>query len=330
MTHGVQIIFPVFDGFELLDVTGPSSVFQVAGRLAGRRLYRSVLVTPDGGPVQSASGLTVETERFEDVALAKRDFLLVPGAEREELLVALQDERLLDNVKDAASRCGRYGSICSGALIIAEARLATGRTVSSHWDACRAIAERYPDLSVNPNSIYTRDGPLWTSAGATTGIDMALAIVEEDHGSALSAKVAKRLVVFARRHGNQSQFSSFLEAQTRAATHEIRAAVDLMVEHPGKDVTVAELAGIAGMTERTFYRKFEAALGVTPAKFLERLRLDRAKDLLEEGLAPKEVSAQVGFRSYSGFRASFLRTFALSPSAHQRLHACSQTRSQSH
>lgn len=326
MPQTVQIIFTVFDGFELLDVTGPSTVFQVASRLAGQKLYRSVLVTSDGGSVQSASGLTLETERFENVRLEPRDFLLVPGAEREELLAAAQDRLLLDIVKQAASQCRRYGSICSGALIIAEAQLANGRTVSSHWDACRAIAERHPGLSVNPDSIYTRDGPLWTSAGATTGIDMALAIVEEDHGAALSAKVAKRLVVFARRHGNQSQFSSFLEAQTRAATHEIRAAVDWMVDHPGKDVTVAHLAGIAGMTERTFYRKFEAALGVTPAKFLERLRLDRAKDLLEEGLAPKEVSARVGFRSYSGFRASFLRAFALSPSAHRRLHASGQSR----
>lgn len=321
MARPTRFVFVVFDGFELLDVTGPSTVFQAAARLAGKEIYRSIVVTPEGGPIRAAAGLTVETMRARDVSFGRHDFLLVAGAEREPLLAALEDGRLLDCLRAAAPKCGRYGSVCSGAMVLAEAGLVDGRTVSSHWDACGAIADRYPAVSVNPDSIYTKDGCVWTSAGAATGIDMALAVVEEDHGAALSAKVAKRIVVFARRQGNQSQFSSFLEAQTRAATREVRAAVNWMTENPASDTTVSELAGIAGMTERTFYRKFESALGVTPAKFLERLRLDRAKDLLEHGLEPKEVAARVGFRSYSGFRASFLRAFDLSPSAHRALHA---------
>lgn len=320
MRDTMRIIFAVYDGFELLDVTGPSTVFEVAGRLAGRDLYQSIMVSSNGDPTKSASSLTVQTTSTRDIAPEKADFLLVPGADREDLFAAMEDPHLTDWLKHATRVCGRYGSVCSGALLLANTQIATGRTISSHWDACSTIAERYPDVSVDPDSIFTNDGPLWTSAGVTTGIDMALAVVEHDHGTALSAKVAKHLVVFARRQGNQSQFSTFLEAQTRVASHDIRPAVDWMIENPSRSVTVAELAGISGMTERTFYRRFEAAFGVSPAKFLERLRLDRAKSLLEEGLAPKEVATRVGFRSYSGFRASFLRTFDLSPAAHQHLH----------
>ncbi|MEM9192366.1 MAG: helix-turn-helix domain-containing protein [Myxococcota bacterium] len=318
MARFTRVFFALFPDFELLDLSGPASVFSTATRLGGR--YETIPITPTGGSVPSAYGFAVESRASRTFTFRRRDLLLVVGGERRPLAAAGQPA-YLEWLRQVAKKCGRFGSVCSGAYLLAGAGLVNGRTISTHWDACSYLHDQFPDVTVDPESIYTKDGAVWTSAGVTTGIDMALAIVEEDHGAGLSADVAKRLVVFARRQGNQRQFSSFLEAQTRAASREVQAAVDWMVSRPSEDTSVSDLAKVAGMAERTFYRSFKSAMGVSPAKFLERLRLDLAKDLLEAGVVTKEVADRVGFRSYSGFRAAFLRTFGLSPSAHQRLHA---------
>ncbi|MEM9637861.1 MAG: helix-turn-helix domain-containing protein [Pseudomonadota bacterium] len=321
MQKTTRIFFAVFDGFEPLDLTGPASVFQAASQQSGAPLYDVIPISPRGGPVHGSAGFAIESRASSSFEFCADDFLIVVGAEQPALLAAGDDPAYVHWFKRIAQSCGRIGSVCSGAYVLAGSGLADNRMISSHWDACSFLEDRFPAVTVNSDSIFTKDGHIWTSAGVTTGIDMALAIVEEDHGPMLSARVAKRLVVFARRQGNQSQFSSFLEAQSRASTREIRTAVEWMLENPAKDVSVGALAGIAGMTERTFYRKFLAAMGVSPAKYLERMRLDLAKNLLEDGVVTKEVAGRVGFRSYSGFRVAFLRAFGLSPSAHQRLHA---------
>ncbi|WP_299828241.1 GlxA family transcriptional regulator [uncultured Roseobacter sp.] len=321
MRKTTRIFFAVFDGFEPLDLSGPACVFQAANLQAEMPLYDVIPITPRGGLVRGSAGFAIDSKPSSNFSFGQDDFLIVVGAERDPLFSTAENSTYVSWFADLGRRCGRVGSVCSGAYVLACSGLADGHTISSHWGICAFLADRFPAVRINGDSIYTKDSNLWTSAGVTTGIDMALAILEEDHGPQLSAAVAKRMVVFSRRQGNQSQFSSFLEAQSRAASREVRGAVEWMLDNPAQDVSVGMLARIVGMTERTFYRKFEAAMGISPAKYLERMRLDLAKTLLEEGVVTKEVAGRVGFRSYSGFRVAFLRTFGLSPSAHQRLHA---------
>lgn len=315
-----RVFFALFDGFEPLDLTGPSSVFQAANHEAQKTLYESIPITPSGGKVRSSSGFAIDSESSTNFRFRRSDLFLIVGAERTALFAAGKKPDYLAWLQEIATKCGRIGSICSGAYLLAKTGLADGHTISSHWDACDYLNENFPKVSTNADSIYTCDEHIWTSAGVTTGIDMALAILEEDHSVLLSSSVAKRLVVFARRQGNQSQFSTFLEAQSQAASREIRNVIDWMIDNAHKDINVATLASVANMTERTLYRKFEATMGIPPAKFLERLRLDMAKGLLEDGVVTKEVADRVGFRSYSGFRVAFIRAFGLSPSAHRKLH----------
>jgi transcriptional regulator GlxA family with amidase domain len=320
MTVTTRVLFALFDGFEFLDLAGPSSVFQTANYLSGEPLYKSIPISPDTNLVRCASGFTIESQCSYELQIQKTDFFIVVGAERDPLLKVADHTAYINWLTETAKQCGRIGSVCSGAYLLAKTGLADGHTISSHWGACKELDEHFPNVKVNTENIYTHDRNIWTSAGVAAGIDMALAIVEKDHGPTLSSKIAKRLVVYSRRQGTQTQFSSFLEAQTAAVSRDIQAAVEWMIKNADKDISVATLADKARMSERTFYRKFHQTMSMPPAKYLELLRLDMAKQLLESGLAPKEVAAHAGFRSYSGFRVAFIRAFGLSPSAHRRLH----------
>ncbi|MBC2777281.1 GlxA family transcriptional regulator [Parasphingopyxis marina] len=312
------IIFYIYDGFELLDLSGPASVFSMADSLGGGGAYFVETVSAQGGMVRSGSGLSVSSLSLRERPVRNIDTVLAVGAMPQGLMAAMACEASRVWMQRACGIAERFGSICSGAFILAEAGLLDGHRVATHWEGCRQLAKAYPRIDVDPDALYVQQGKLWTSAGVTTGIDMALAMVEKDHGPVLKAAVAKALVVYAHRPGNQSQFSAVLEAQTAATGFsDLGAWIEERLDRP---IRVEEMARQAGMSERTFYRRFTQRTGMTPSKYLETLRLDRARQMLEAGRPVKTVAHAVGFASEGGFRAAFEARYDLAPSLHRVVH----------
>lgn len=314
-----HIVLVVYDGFELLDMSGPASVFHMADKVCGRNAYDIVVASAHGGRVACNSGIVVDTEALGGLRLTGRHTVLMVGADEDARLDALADTDLLAFMRRAETAAGRYGSVCTGAFIVAATGLLDGRSVATHWREADKLQQAHPDVNVDPDRLYIRDDKAWSSAGISSGVDMALAMVEEDFGPAVMSRVARRLVVYAHRPGTQAQFSALLETQS-AVSDRFGALVAWIGETLDRPISVREMAAQAGMSERSFYRRFTAAVGTTPSKFLERLRLDRAKQLLESGAAVKSVPAQIGFQSESGFRAAFEARFQVSPSHHKRMH----------
>jgi transcriptional regulator GlxA family with amidase domain len=220
-------------------------------------------------------------------------------------------------VRRVARRDRRVGSVCTGAYLLAEAGVLDGRRVTTHWASCRDLAERYPRLSVEPDPIFVRDGPVITSAGVTAGMDLALALVEEDHGRELALAVARRLVMFVKRPGGQSQFSIALEAQA-SAREPVPDVQAFIAAHPGADLSVGALARRAGMSPRNFARVFARETGTTPARFVERARVEAARRQLEDtGLGLAGVADACGFGSVETLRRSFLRQLRVGPAEYR-------------
>jgi transcriptional regulator GlxA family with amidase domain len=315
-----RILFLLHPGFELIDLSGPSAVFQAANAVSGQPLYKILSLSDESGTVPSGCGIPVAAQALGDLPPQDRDTVLVCGADQGPALREPPSEVQRAWLVGAAEVAERYGSICTGALRLARCGLLDGRRATTHWGACAYLRRRYPSVRVEADSLYVTDGRLWTSAGATTGIDMALAMLESDHGAALMAQVARRLVVYAHRPGNQSQFSAVLEAQTAQAGRfaELVAWLEQGLERP---LTVETMAARAGMSERGFRRHFSAQTGLSPGRFLDGMRLERAKLLLSRGAPVKQVAAEVGFRSEAAFRKAFQTRFGLTPSLHQAMHA---------
>jgi len=317
-----RIVFVVYPGFEILDVSGPGAVFSGANRALGGAapFYGIELVSGQGGPVAGSSGIVVETRRIDALSMPAVDTLLVVGAEREPLLQAMADPALGQALAPLAGTAGRWGSICSGVFVLAALGLVDGRRVATHWDACAPLAGAFPKVVVDPDSLYVVDRSLWTSAGVTTGIDMALAMIAGDLGAKIAGEVAKRLVLYARRPGYQSQFSPVLQAQARAG-NPFGDLIAWIQEHLQESLDVPALAARAGLAERTFHRKFVAATGVTPARYVETARLDAARMLLSRGLSLKSVAVQVGLFPAARFAEAFERRFGMSPRLFRDMHA---------
>jgi transcriptional regulator GlxA family with amidase domain len=218
-----------------------------------------------------------------------------------------------------APRAARYGSVCTGAFVLAAAGLLDGRRVATHWASCSKLAQRYPALSVDADALYVVDGKVWTSAGVTTGIDMALALVEVDHGAAMANLIARHFVLYARRPGYQSQFSPLLQAQTKAEAP-FADLIEWMQSHLDAPLDVPALARRVGLSERTFHRKFTEATGKTPAQFVERLRLEAARTLLAKNLPLKVIAGRVGLGSSARLGAAFERGFGMAPSLFREMH----------
>ena len=218
-----------------------------------------------------------------------------------------------------APRAKRYGSVCTGAFVLAAAGLLDGKRVATHWASCDRLADGFPALNVDADSLYVVDGKVWTSAGVTTGIDMALALVEADLGAATANLIARHFVLYARRPGYQSQFSPLLQAQT-AAEAPFAALIDWMQENLDQPLDVPALAARAGLSERSFYRKFTEATGKTPAHFVEGLRLDAARTLLAQGLPLKAIAGKVGLSSPARLGQAFERRFGMAPSLFREMH----------
>ncbi len=318
-----RIAIAIFPGVQILDVTGPHEVFAAATRQleaspGGSRAagYALEVVAQRRGPVRAASGLElVATRAFRELR-GPLDTLLVAGGEGTR--AALGDRVLLAWLARQAPRARRLASVCTGAFLLAEAGLLAGRRATTHWGSCELLAARYPDVRVEPDPIFVRDGNVYTSAGVTAGMDLALALVEEDLGRAVALAVARRLVLFLKRPGGQSQFSAQLAAQL-AQREPLREIQSFILEHPGADLRVEALARRAGMSPRHFARVFARELRTTPARFVEGARVADARRRLEDGAAGVEaVAAACGFGSSETMRRAFLRTLRVGPQEYRR------------
>ncbi len=312
MTHKLFIL--AYDGCQLLDATGPAAVFGAANDAAEKPVYDLQIVSADGGLVTSNCGVALQSKKIG----GQPDTLLVAGGSRG-LKAAMEHQGMRRWLQKAAPRTRRYGSVCTGAFVLASAGLLDGKRVATHWASCARLAERFPAVSVDAEALYVVDGKVWTSAGVTTGIDMALALVEADLGAATANLIARRFVLYARRPGYQSQFSPMLQAQA-AADAPFASLIDWMQDHLDRELDVPTLARHAGYSERSFYRKFTEATGKTPAHFVEDLRLDAARTLLSKGLSLKLIAGRVGLKSSARLGQAFERRFGLAPSLFREMH----------
>jgi len=314
MTKPHRLWILAYDGCQLLDVTGPAAVFAAVNDAEGRKAYDLQIVSPDGGALATNSGVALMSRRIG----GQPDTLLVAGGSKGlRAVIARADvARWLQRV---APRAKRYGSVCTGAFVLAAAGLLDGKRVATHWASCERLAREYPALAVDPDQLYVVDGKVWTSAGVTTGIDMALAIVEADRGAATANLIARHFVLYARRPGYQSQFSPVLQAQG-AADAPFAGLIDWMQAHLDRPLDVPMLAQRAGLSERSFYRKFTEATGKTPAHFVETLRLDAARALLGNGMPLKTIAGKVGLRSSARLGQAFERRFGMAPSLFREMH----------
>ena len=300
-----------YDGFQLLDVTGPAAVFAAASRALGRRAYEVAVLSPKGGETASDSGVVVSTRALARTPPERIDTLLIAGAEEAALRRVIADPATRRWVPRCAAKARRFGSVCSGTFVLAALGLVDGRRVATHWEACMPLARRYSALTVDPEALYVTDGKVWTSAGVTTGIDMALAMVEEDFGAEIANSIARRLVLYARRPGYQSQFSPLLEAQIEADSP-FADLIAWMQDNLDSPLDVPRLAARAGLGERTFYRRFLSATGRSPAHFVEALRLESARTLMDGRLPLKSVAARVGLTPMR-LNNAFERRFGVPP-----------------
>lgn len=312
-----RILFVIFDQFELLDLSGPSSVFNAADRLLEQSVYSVHTLSSEGGLVSSRNGIEVSSQTFERFSVRSSDTILIVGGSNISIGKVVLDAKLHDWLTSNASRAERVGSICSGALVLAANGLLEGRKATTHWADLAQLSRDYPNVEVEQDALYCEDDNIWTSAGVTTGIDMALAMVGKDHNKKVIQEIANWLVVYVHRPGHQSQFSELLAAQNSHSFSDTVAWLDRNLHIP---IKVADMAEKSAMTERTFYRRFTKEVGCTPSKFLENRRLLRAKQLLEAGSVVKSVSFSVGYKSALGFRNAFEAKYGLSPALYKRIH----------
>ncbi|MFD8637349.1 MULTISPECIES: GlxA family transcriptional regulator [unclassified Streptomyces] len=310
-----DVLVVLYDGVQSLDVTGPVEVFAAVARFPGRSAYEIRTVSPGGAPVRTSSGLTLVPDGdLESARPGAGTTLLVPGGRYR----ADFEPRLTDWLRAHGGAAERLVSVCTGGLLLAEAGLLDGRRATTHWYVCEQMARDYPAVVVEPDPIYVRDGPVATSAGVTAGIDLALALVEEDHGRDVALKIARHLVVFLRRPGNQAQFSAQLAAQT-ARRDPLRDVQQWITEHPDGDLGVDALAARARLSPRHFARAFQAETGVTPGRFVERVRVEHARRLLEEGTeGVAQISRACGYGTPEAMRRAFVRTLGQPPAEYRR------------
>jgi transcriptional regulator GlxA family with amidase domain len=308
-----------FPNVQLLDVVGPLEVFSGAGtaeRDRGRGPgYAIEVVGPEAGTVRASSGLVLGVDRGYDDRPETLDTLIVAGGIGTR--AAVDDARLLDYVRAAAPRARRVCSVCTGTLLLAAAGLLDGRRVTTHWAFAETLAARFPRVRVEPDSIYVRDGDVWTSAGVTAGMDLALALVEDDIGRELALEISRMMVFFLKRPGGQSQFSAQLAGQM-ADRDPLRDLQAWIVEHPEADLSVDALASRVAMSPRHFARVFREDVGQSPGRFVECVRVEAARRHLEESRrSVEEIASAAGFGTAETMRRAFLRQIGVGPAAYR-------------
>jgi transcriptional regulator GlxA family with amidase domain len=312
-------VIVAYPGVQALDVTGPHEVF--AGAIAAMRRRREgpapydvVVASVAGGPITSESGLALVTVPLADVDDV--DTLVVAGGSG--VLDACDDAEVVTAVARLAVGARRVVSICSGTFVLAAAGLLDGRRVTTHWARADRLASRHPEVDVDADPIWTRDGNIWTSAGVTAGIDVALALVEDDHGIEVAEQIARWLVMFLRRPGNQSQFAAPVW-QRRARDAPVRRAQELIETDPSADHRLRVLARQVALSERHLLRRFTAEVGVTPARYVATARVEAARRELESGDdTVAAIAARVGFGTAESMRRTFVRDLGAAPDDYRR------------
>lgn len=306
-----RIAFVIFDGFQSLDLVGPYEVFQYAHRLAGG--YALQVTAPRPGQVRSSSGLSLDASHgVADLDPAGIDTLVVAGGSGVDQ--ARHDPALTRWIADAGAGARRVTSVCSGVFLLTAAGLLHSRRVTTHWAREQQLGREHPEVVVDCDPIFVRDGNVWTSAGVTAGMDLALALVEDDCGREVAHEIARQMVLFLRRPGTQSQFSVPLWS-AQPATDPVHAVVSAIHSDPGARHGVADLAAHAGLSPRHFQRRFTAELGIPPATYVERVRVEAAKRALTESDHPVEsVARRHGFGSAETLRRAFHRHLGVAPS----------------
>ncbi|MEW6599243.1 MAG: helix-turn-helix domain-containing protein [Pseudomonadota bacterium] len=312
-----RIVLIAFPGVQILDVTGPASVF---GAVAEARLdlpTEILVASIAGGPVRASCGVDLFSLRLADIDPASVDMFLVAGGAAEGLQALCADPEARDWARTASLHAQRYGSVCTGAYAIADWGLAEGRRIATHWAWARRLQRRHPELEVDAKSLWVEAGRLWTSAGVTAGIDMCLAMAERDAGMAVAAQVAKRLVLPLRRSGNQAQYSEGLAAQYGGGGRyaELIAWIEANL---AAALDAPRLAERAGESERSFQRHFRAAVGKGPAAFVAERRLERARALLEEGASVKATALACGYRAPERLSRAFAQAYGVNPASYRR------------
>jgi transcriptional regulator GlxA family with amidase domain len=296
--------------FQFLDVVGPTAAFEMASRYAGDGGYELEIIAPTPGDVVSSSGLKLTAG---PLAAAGLDTIIVSGGQ------LVTDRAAFDTIVDwlRSVRPRRLASVCSGAFLLAEAGRLDGRAATTHWDSTERFREAYPQVRLDPDRIYTHDGDVWTSAGISAGIDMALALIEDDYGPPLARRTAQQLVVHSRRPGGQSQFSGLLELG--GASGRFEQLVVWLKGNLHRPLTIELMADQAAMSPRNFSRAFVREVGTTPAKAVEQLRLEAARDAVEAGFGSfDEIARKVGFGDPLRMRRAFLRALGQPPQALRR------------
>lgn len=314
-----RVVFLVFPRFQLLDLTGPLEVFAQADSLfgLGYERYQTSVVALDRAAVTASDGLAVVPHQtMAEAADAAIDTLVVVGGRG--VRTAIHDPVYVDWVRANAARARRVTSVCSGAFLLAAAGLLDGRRVVTHWDSCEELAAQFPRVRVEADPIFIRDDPIWTSAGVTAGVDLALALVEDDFGGSVARRIAKQLVVFVQRPGGQAQFSTQLAAQ-RPGRDALREVQDWIADHLDDDLSLPALARRAALSERHFSRVFRAETGMTVAAYVEAARLEAAQRLLEstrDGL--DRIARSCGFGTVETMHRTFNRTIRVTPGEYRR------------
>lgn len=306
-----MVVIVVFDEVTLLDVAGAGEVFIEANRFGAD--YRLRIASVDGRDVMSSIGTRLGvTDRLS--AIESADTVLVAGSDT--LPARAIDPALVEAVRAVAARSRRMASICTGSFILAQAGLLSGRRATTHWNNARSLARAFTDVTVEPDALYVRDGDVFTSAGVSSGIDLALALVEMDHGRELVRDVARWLVVYLKRAGGQSQFSVLVEADPPPRSP-LRAVTDAIAAAPAADHSVTRLAARASLSTRQLTRLFQTELGTTPARYVESVRVDFARAAIEEGRTVAETAGIAGFGSTETLRRAFVNHLGISPKAYR-------------
>lgn len=303
-------------GVQMLDVAGPLDVFAEANAQSGAEVYRTSVISGMSGPLSASSGLRILADTvFNTERSGSFDTLLVAGAPH--MAETAPDPDFVDWIRRSAPACRRFGSVCSGALLLAETGLLNGRRVTTHWSVAATLERRFPEIAVEIDALHVRDGRVRTAAGVTAGLDLALALVEEDLGSEVAKRVASQLVMFFKRPGGQLQFSRRGESSVsgRSALQEVQRWV---LANPAQDARTGTLAHRAGLSSRHFVRLFQHEIGQTPAAWVEAVRVDIARRMLEDGDRPKQVAAACGFGNVDTFRRVFQRHAGISPAEYRR------------
>ncbi|WP_344865056.1 GlxA family transcriptional regulator [Amycolatopsis ultiminotia] len=313
-----QVVIVGYAEAELLDIACASDVLDAANRLGARRPYEIRLATVDGRPFACQSGLTLTPHLRLDQVRGELDTIIVAGGLGHR--AAAGDQRLLEHVRRLARHSRRTASVCTGSTVLAAAGLLSGRRATTHWACAAQLAEHYPSVSVDPVPLFVRHGDVYTSAGVTSGLDLTLAFVEQDHGPTLARETARTLVTYLQRPGNQAQVSMFLSGPP-PEHRQVRDLTAYVAEHLAEDLGTPVLAQQAGISARQLTRLFDAHLGTTPGKYVRTVRAEHAARLLSGTELPlTAIARRCGFGSTETLRQAFLDHFDTPPSAYRRVH----------